>query len=212
VLGNLPGRARMRAIRELRGTDRLAAASASLSGQPTALSAQPVIPVVQGWVRAMANAGILGGLRARPVIVVAPPIAAALAVLAVRLGRLGQVADPQGELAAFWQQMNPFGQLGLQVYPDSEQAGSLGGDLQCEQDVACAWADDSGIVVVSLSSAQNASAAVVVTTGATLDKSQWAALTLRLCNVAEVRASTTKPQATATAAQPAITPNPVQGP
>lgn len=66
-------------------------------------------------------------------------------------GAEGKLADPAGELAAFWRAFNaPAAQLNLPFEGDSEPAGPLGGYLQCQTAFQlCAWADYSGIVAVS---------------------------------------------------------------
>jgi hypothetical protein len=67
-------------------------------------------------------------------------------------GAEGKLADPAGELAAFWQASDPLaGPMGVPLPPsDNEPTGPLGGTLQCQEVFqVCAWADYSGIVVVS---------------------------------------------------------------
>jgi len=68
-------------------------------------------------------------------------------------GAYGDLGDPAGELSAFWQATNPFSALGppAQII-DSEPTGPLNGYLQCNgAENTCAWADYSGIIVVSQS-------------------------------------------------------------
>ncbi len=69
-------------------------------------------------------------------------------------GAAGNLTDPAGELAAFWKAFDPFASLlgDLAVPPDDEPTGPLDGYLQCDGRDTCAWADYSGIVVVSQSS------------------------------------------------------------
>jgi STE24 endopeptidase len=71
-------------------------------------------------------------------------------------GAYGKLADPSSELSAFWNKF--YGTpLGISfASPDAEPTGPLGGYLQCESGsmglgLTCAWADDSSIVVVSMS-------------------------------------------------------------
>lgn len=67
-------------------------------------------------------------------------------------GAEGDLLNPAGELAEFWKTTNPLAKLGITLIADAEPAGPLGGSLQCELGMnMCAWADYSGIVVVSLS-------------------------------------------------------------
>ncbi len=68
-------------------------------------------------------------------------------------GAYGKLADPSGELSAFWNKSDAVSDpYGFDVAPkDPEPTGPLGGYLQCDGDsLTCVWADDSGIVVVSL--------------------------------------------------------------
>lgn len=79
-------------------------------------------------------------------------------------GAEGRLTDPSGALAAFWKASDPLAGFNLPLVADAEPAGPLGGDLQCELGTnTCAWADYSGIVVVSLSAPGNGG--VAVTTG-----------------------------------------------
>jgi hypothetical protein len=67
-------------------------------------------------------------------------------------GAEGKLADPAGELAAFWQADDPLAApMNIPLTPtDNEPTGPLGGYLQCQELFQeCAWADYSGIVVVS---------------------------------------------------------------
>jgi len=73
-------------------------------------------------------------------------------------GAYGKLGDPSGELAAFWQAADPFVMFANLNLPaasqviDDEPAGPLEGYLQCAEGVdTCAWADYSGIIVVSQS-------------------------------------------------------------
>ncbi len=67
------------------------------------------------------------------------------------MGAEGDLLNPAGELAEFWKTTNPLAALGVTLIADAEPTGPLAGSLQCElgQNM-CAWADYSGIVVVSL--------------------------------------------------------------
>jgi Zn-dependent protease with chaperone function len=102
-------------------------------------------------------------------------------------GAYGKLADPSGELSAFWNKFDalPFGLTGT---GDPEPAGPRGGYLQCEDDTStCAWADNSGIVVVSLSP-PGPQSGVIVYFGAPITEQQLAAMTLSLRATAEVPA------------------------
>jgi Zn-dependent protease with chaperone function len=103
-------------------------------------------------------------------------------------GAYGKLADPSGELSAFWNKSDalPFG---LSGGPDLEApAGPHGGYLQCDVDTyTCAWADNSGIVVVSLSPPGDQSGAIV-SVGAPITEQQLAAMTLSLRAAAELPA------------------------
>lgn len=67
-------------------------------------------------------------------------------------GAEGDLTDPAGELAAFWKATDPMAGLGVPLVADAEATGPLDGYLQCEFGTnMCAWADYSGIVVVSTS-------------------------------------------------------------
>lgn len=68
-------RIRLRINRKLPASDRLAAVLATLPGEPGP-AGQPAVWIAEGWIRQAANIGVLP--RKRPLIVVAPPIAAAL--------------------------------------------------------------------------------------------------------------------------------------
>lgn len=101
-------------------------------------------------------------------------------------GADGKLADPAGELSAFWSKFEalPFG--GSTGPPDTESAGPLGGYLQCDGDLlTCAWADNSGIVVMSLSSPGPQSGAVAYV-GSPVTEQQLAAMAVSLRAVAEV--------------------------
>jgi hypothetical protein len=76
--------------------------------------------------------------------------------LALYAGSYGKLTDPTGELAAFWQAADPFTMFTQHNLPaasqviDDEPTGPLEGYLQCSESlVTCAWADYSGIIVVS---------------------------------------------------------------
>jgi Zn-dependent protease with chaperone function len=102
-------------------------------------------------------------------------------------GAYGKLADPVGELSAFWNKFNasPLGYIGPQ---DTEPAGPLGGYLQCDDGgLTCAWADNSGIVVVSVSPPGPQSGAIVYP-GATITEQELAAMTLSLRATTEVPA------------------------
>lgn len=82
-------------------------------------------------------------------------------------GAQGDLTDPAGELSAFWQATNPWpAALGLIPLPiDTESAGPLNGYLQCSSaQVTCAWADYSGIIVVSQSPPSQVGTPAPVTT------------------------------------------------
>jgi Zn-dependent protease with chaperone function len=102
-------------------------------------------------------------------------------------GAYGKLADPSGELSAFWKKFDA-GPLGAVGFPDTERAGPLGGYLQCaDGGLTCAWADNSGMVVVSLSP-PGPQSGVVAYVGATVTEQQLAAMTLSLRAAAEVPA------------------------
>jgi Zn-dependent protease with chaperone function len=102
-------------------------------------------------------------------------------------GAYGKLADPSGELSAFWTKFDA-GPLGAVGSPDAERAGRLGGYLQCDGGgLTCAWADNSGMVVVSLSP-PGPQSGVVAYVGATVTEQQLAAMTLSLRADAEVPA------------------------
>jgi len=103
-------------------------------------------------------------------------------------GAYGKLADPSGELSAFW---NKFGASlafdGPGVFPDAEPAGPLGGVLQCDGGtMTCVWADNSAIVVVSLAGLGNLSSGFAYP-GDTITEQQLATMALSLRNAAEVR-------------------------
>jgi len=103
-------------------------------------------------------------------------------------GAYGKLADPSGELSAFWNKSDPVAQILGSVSPDNESAGPHGGYLQCDGDtMTCAWADNSGIVVVSLSPPDDQSG-VIVSSGAPITEQDLAAMTLSLRAAAEVPA------------------------
>jgi Zn-dependent protease with chaperone function len=96
-------------------------------------------------------------------------------------GAYGKLADPSGELSAFW---NKF-----QGFPDAESAGPLGGYLQCDNGTStCAWADDSGIVVLSLAGPAQLGGLVITYSGSEVSEQTLAAITLSLRALAEVPA------------------------
>ncbi len=103
-------------------------------------------------------------------------------------GAYGKLADPSGELSAFWNKFGalmPFGLGG--VSPDAERTGPLGGDLQCDSaTLTCAWADNSAIVVVSLSSPGSQSG-ITSYPGVPITEQELATMTLSLRDAAEVR-------------------------
>jgi hypothetical protein len=102
-------------------------------------------------------------------------------------GAYGKLADPVGELSAFWNKFNasPLGYIGPQ---DTEPAGPLGGYLQCDNGgLTCAWADNSSIVVVSVSPPGPQSGAIVYP-GTTITEQELAAMTLSLRATTEVLA------------------------
>lgn len=103
-------------------------------------------------------------------------------------GAYGKLADPSGELSAFWNKFDalPFG---LSGGPDLEApTGPHGGYLQCDVDTyTCAWADNSGIVVVSLSPPGDQSG-VIVSAGAPITEQDLATMTLSLRATAELPA------------------------
>jgi len=81
-------------------------------------------------------------------------------------GVYGKLADPAGALSAFWNRSAGLSGLlsqelgGGQPIVDTEPGGPLGGNLQCDWVTwTCAWADDSGIVVVSYQAPADASSA-----------------------------------------------------
>jgi len=103
-------------------------------------------------------------------------------------GAYGKLADPSGELSAFW---NKFGASlafdGPGVFPDAEPTGPLGGDLQCDDGtMTCVWADNSAIVVVSLAGLSNLSSGFAYP-GASITEQELATMTLSLRDAAELR-------------------------
>jgi STE24 endopeptidase len=84
-------------------------------------------------------------------------------------GAYGDLANPSGELSAFWHATDVFSTLGISGVAsviDTWPTGPLGGYLQCAQgDNTCAWADGSGIVVVSQLPPSEAPELVPITTG-----------------------------------------------
>ena len=101
-------------------------------------------------------------------------------------GAYGKLANPSGELSAFWNKLNsgPFGAL---AFPDTESAGPLGGYLQCYSgSLTCVWADNSGIVVVSLPPPGELGDLAFLYTGPQVTEQQLAGLTRSLRSVAEV--------------------------
>jgi Zn-dependent protease with chaperone function len=68
-------RTRLRINRKLPSSDRLTAVLATLPGEPGP-AGQPAVEIAEGWIRQAANIVVLP--RKRPLIVVAPPVAAAL--------------------------------------------------------------------------------------------------------------------------------------
>jgi hypothetical protein len=99
-------------------------------------------------------------------------------------GAYGKLADPSGELSAFWNKYS----FGMSVSPDAEPAGPLGGELQCDDGtMTCAWADNSAIVVVSLATPGSVAWGDVTFAGALITEQQLASMTLSLRDAAEVR-------------------------
>jgi Zn-dependent protease with chaperone function len=98
-------------------------------------------------------------------------------------GAYGKLADPSEELSAFWNKYS----FGMNVYPDAEPAGPLGGELQCDNGtMTCAWADNSAIVVVSLATPGSVEWGDVTFAGALITERQLARMTLSLRDAAEV--------------------------
>jgi hypothetical protein len=98
-------------------------------------------------------------------------------------GAYGKLADPSGELSAFWNKYS----FGMSVSPDAEPAGPLGGELQCDDGtMTCAWADNSAIVVVSLATPGSVAWGDVTFAGALITERQLARMTLSLRDAAEV--------------------------
>jgi Zn-dependent protease with chaperone function len=81
-------------------------------------------------------------------------------------GAQGDLTDPAGELSAFWRATDEFSKLGLLPLPvDTEPTGPLTGYLQCNSaELTCAWADYSGIIVVSQLPPSQAGSIVPMTT------------------------------------------------
>jgi len=100
-------------------------------------------------------------------------------------GAYGKIADPAGELTAFWDKYSTLPPNITALLPDAEPAGPLGGYLQCLDDFSlCVWADHSSIVVVSLEPPRSG----VILYGPAQTEQQLAAVTLSLRNAAEVPA------------------------
>jgi hypothetical protein len=102
-------------------------------------------------------------------------------------GAEGKLADPAGELTAFWQASDPLAAPMNQPVPpgDTEPTGPLGGYLQCDTLFqVCVWADYSGIVVVSPAPFGYAD---MITTSpvVTITEQEMAAMTLSFRSVAE---------------------------
>jgi hypothetical protein len=107
-------------------------------------------------------------------------------------GAYGKLADPAGELSAFWSKL-VAGPLADVEFPDTEPAGPLGGYLQCDDDFStCAWADNSGIVVVSLSPPGSQSENIVFV-GPPVSEQQLATMTRSFRAIAEVPAQRAHP-------------------
>jgi hypothetical protein len=106
-------------------------------------------------------------------------------------GAEGKLTDPAGELAAFWQAWDPLAApMGIPLPPsDNEPTGPLGGTLQCQEVFqVCAWADYSGIVVVSPQSFNDTGMITTSPTTSlplTITEQQMDAMTLSFRGVAE---------------------------
>jgi Zn-dependent protease with chaperone function len=109
-------------------------------------------------------------------------------------GAYGNLANPAAELAAFWQASDPFAEYanpsvlpGSQLV-DAEPAGPLGGYLQCSETLAtCAWADYSGIIVVSQAPPSQFNTLVQISAGPAGNSEQTLArLTLSFRGAAEL--------------------------
>jgi Zn-dependent protease with chaperone function len=104
-------------------------------------------------------------------------------------GAYGKLADPSGELSAFWNKVNAASGGFDIVFPDAESSGPLGGYLQCDGgSLTCAWADNSGIVVVSVAGPAQLGDPVITYEGPEVTEQQLAAITLLLRAAAEVAA------------------------
>jgi hypothetical protein len=105
-------------------------------------------------------------------------------------GAEGKLADPAGELAAFWQAFDPLAtQMNLPVPPgDTEQAGPLGGNLQCQTAFQlCVWTDYSGIVAVSPQPPGDTALIIVAPAASvTITEQGMAAMTLSFRGLAEL--------------------------
>ncbi len=98
-------------------------------------------------------------------------------------GAYGKLADPSGELSAFWGKFDPFPNEAAQ------RAGPLGGYLQCDDALwTCAWADSSGIVVMSLGPPGENVLGTVIVADASPTEPGLAAVTRSLRAAAEVPA------------------------
>jgi Zn-dependent protease with chaperone function len=98
-------------------------------------------------------------------------------------GAYGKLADPSGELSAFWGKFDPF------PNENAQQAGPLGGYLQCDDALwTCAWADSSGIVVMSLGPPGENVLGTVLVANASPTEPGLAAVTRSLRAAAEVPA------------------------
>lgn len=103
-------------------------------------------------------------------------------------GAEGKLADPAGELAAFWRAFSPAAaEMNLPVGGDTEPAGPQGGYLQCQTVFQlCAWADYSGIVAVSPQPPGNTSLIIVApAASATVTEQEMASITLAFRDMAE---------------------------
>jgi hypothetical protein len=103
-------------------------------------------------------------------------------------GAEGKLADPAGELEAFWQAFNPLAtQINLPVSGDTEPAGPLGGYLQCQTVFQlCVWTDYSGIVAVSPQPPGDTALIIVAPAASvTITEQEMAAMTLSFRSAAE---------------------------
>ena len=104
-------------------------------------------------------------------------------------GAEGKLADPAGELKAFWQAFNPLAtQINLPVSGDTEPAGPLGGYLQCQTVFQlCVWTDYSGIVAVSPQPPGDTALIIVAPAASvTITEQGMAAMTLSFRGLAEL--------------------------